>query len=314
MRPPTSSLSLRGAGQAVPDADRVPPWLQGKGAGQGGASDHLPSTDRKQAGGARGHFQGRGQPPALQGRPQRTEPRPFCCLRTSVFRSAICVWLGVGARRRGREREREGEGKGGDSGVVEPPCLPPSFLGARGWEDLAFCCWRRPPSQQPWETTMGDHHGPSFLRCLLKPAFPLYPQDTQLQTPRRGPAASPRASALPPRGCPGRCPLPPPRPPAEPAAHSLCSHWGKSHAPYRPVASDHPPRRGREAMAPPCLRHPSRSGAWSRERPREGRGCSEGARDRGWAPGQWTPPGPPSQARGPVTPGGGRSGFCRVSN
>lgn len=195
----------------VPMQAESPQRPRGEGAGQGGASDHLPSTDRKQAHRARGHLRGRGQPPALQGRPQRTECRPICCLRTSVFPSAICVWLGVGAWRRGREREgerdeRKGEGREGTAGWQSLPAfvLPSSELWGR--EDLAFCCWRRPPSQQPWETPMGDHHGPSFLRCLLKPAFRLYRQDTQLQTPRRGPAASPRASALPPRGCPGRRP------------------------------------------------------------------------------------------------------------
>lgn len=183
-----------------------------------------------------------------------------------------------------RERGREGRGRG----VLPSSFLPRSSGGGRAWPSAAG--GGHPPSSRgrpPWGTTMDKD-------CLLKPAFPLYRQDTQLQTPRRGPAASPRASALLPRGCPGRRPRLPPRLPAEPAAHSLCSGSGKSHTPYRPVASDHPPRRGREATAPPCLRHPSRSGAWSRERPQEGRGCSEGTRGQGWALGPWTPLGPPS--------------------
>ena len=71
-------------------------------------------------------YRARGQPPVLQGRPQRTVWRPFCCLRTSIFPSAICLWPGVGAqRRRGREREkgRGGRGqRGRGASLLHPPC------------------------------------------------------------------------------------------------------------------------------------------------------------------------------------------------
>lgn len=177
------------------------------------------------------------------------------------------------------KRDRRG-GEAGDSRGAEPLCsVHPAFL-LLSWElwgrqDLAFRCWRRPPSQQPRGTTVGDHHGPSFLCCLLKPAFPLYCQDTQLLDPKRGPPPRGRAglsAALaarrasrprPTLGCPQ------PLLPLRKVPRSLQTHR------LRPSA-----QTGMEATAPPCLRPPSRSGARSRERPVRDGGL-RGRRGRG---------------------------------
>lgn len=210
-----------------------------------------------------------------------------------------------------RERGREGRGQRGGRASLPSSFLPRSSGGGRTWPSAAG--GGHPPSSRgrpPWGTTTDR---PSSAACSSLRSVSTV--RTHSFRPQDGGRPPPQGRVPCRRGAvPGGAPRLPPHLPAELATHSLCCRSGKSHTPYSPVASDHPPRRGREATAPPCLRHPSRSGAWSRERPREGRGCSEGARGRGWAPGPWMPLGPPSQARGPVTPNGGRSGFCQVSN
>lgn len=224
-------------------------------------------------------YRARGQPPVLQGRPQRTVWRPFCYLRTSVFPSAICLWLGVGAqRRRGREREK-GRGGRGQQGrgasLLCPPCLPPALLGALGAAGPGLPLLE----EATLPAAARDHRGgppwTSFLCCLLKPAFPLYRQDTQLLDPKRGPPPRGRAglsAALaarrasrprPTLGCPQ------PLLPLRKVPRSLQTHR------LRPSA-----QTGMEATAPPCLRPPSRSAARSRERPVRDGGL-RGRRGRG---------------------------------
>lgn len=151
-------------------------------------------------------YRARGQPPVLQGRPQRTVWRPFCYLRTSVFPSAICLWLGVGAqRRRGREREK-GRGGRGQQGrgasLLCPPCLPPALLGPLGAAGPGLPLLE----EATLPAAARDHRGgPPWTVLPLLPAqarVPTLPSGHTAFRPQAG-ATSARASRA--VGCPG-CP------------------------------------------------------------------------------------------------------------
>lgn len=148
-----------------------PQRLRGKGACQAGASDHLPSKDKKQAHGACEDLQGQG--PASRAPRQTPEDSVEAFLlfkNIHISVSYLLVAGGGGAEKEG-EREREGEGRQGTAGArslsapstLPSSCSPGSSGGGRTWPSAAG--GGRPPSSckgPPRGTTMDC---PSSAAC-----------------------------------------------------------------------------------------------------------------------------------------------------
>ena len=239
-------------------------------------------------------YRARGQPPVLQGRPQRTVWRPFCCLRTSIFPSAICLWLGVGAqRRRGREREkgRGGRGqRGRGASLLHPPCLPPALLGALGAAGPGLLLL----GEAALPAAARDHRGgPPWTVLPLLPAqarVPTLPSGHTAFRPQAGATSTRAGGAV---GCPG-CPQSQP-PQAHPGPPTTSAPVQESPT----LLTDPSPQAvgpdGDGIHGPTLSEAPQQK--WGRVPGEacEGQGL-RGRRGRGWAPGPRTPPGPPSQA------------------
>lgn len=183
-----------------------PQWPRGEGACRAGASDHLPSTDRKQAHGAHEDLQGPG--PASRAPRQTPEDSVEAFLLFKNIRISVSYLLvaGGGGTEKEGEREREGEGRQGTAGArslsalstLPSSCSPGSSGGGRTWPSAAG--GGHPPSSRegpPWGTTM------DFLPLLPAQArVPTLPSGHTAFRPQAG-ATSARASRA--VGCPG-CP------------------------------------------------------------------------------------------------------------